>query len=62
MNVHGPCIVGKVTPIVHENSELHDDQWNDHPFVEVLVFLQRGGQRLGALSHGLGAAVKRSQT
>jgi hypothetical protein len=40
--MHRPCIIGQVAPIIPEDSELHEEHWQDHPEMKGIVFFHVG--------------------
>jgi hypothetical protein len=42
MDMNRPGIVSKIAPIIPENAELHNQHWNQHPKVQVPVFVISG--------------------
>src|SRR5689334_21213155 len=39
MYMHRPCIISKITPVIFEDAELHEEHWDQHPFVKAFILL-----------------------
>ena len=38
-----PCVVGKITPVIPEDAELHDEHRYDHPYVKGFILIHLNG-------------------